>query len=66
VSALTANAAAFLAANKESPVVSGAVTHKGAERPENVTGSVYELDDGRTFTLTTEECRSMPVPRWKI
>lgn len=66
MTALTENALAFARANAVSPVVAGACTHNGPERPENVTGAHYELADGRSFTLTSEELRSLPEPRWSI
>jgi hypothetical protein len=65
MSARTAKAEAFIAANAKSPVVAGAATHRGRACPENVTGCRYTLDDGQVFTLTSAELRSMPEPRWR-
>lgn len=58
-------AEAFAAANKESPVVSGAARHRGPARPENVIGIRYTLDDGRDFVLSCADVEASPVPRWK-
>lgn len=52
----TPKAQGFIDANKESPVVSGSA-HPGG-------GGVYTLEDGRSFSLSLEDCRSMPMPRW--
>lgn len=67
MSELSAKAKEFVAANKLSPVVYGAVTHLPgeAERPENVTGCRYTLENGRTFTLKSGELRRIE-PRWKL
>ena len=53
----TKAAAKFIAANAESGVVSGAAFGKGR-------GGNYTLADGRSFDLTLEDMRSMPMPRW--
>lgn len=66
MSALTENAAAFVAANAASPVVSGAVIFEGAERPENVRGVRYALANGKRFELTSGESHSIQPPRWQI
>lgn len=55
----TANAAAFVKANRRSPVIAGAASGQGGE------GCHYTLASGRTFTLTREEC-SQIEPRWKL
>lgn len=53
-------AARFLEANKRSPVVYGSVLdpHRGGR------GCFYRLEDGKTFTLTAEDCRTVGFPRW--
>jgi hypothetical protein len=63
----TVKAAQFMLANDRSPVVSGAAMHKGEERPENVTGARYTLQDHKSFELSSEDLRSMPreYPKWK-
>lgn len=53
----TKRAAAFMAANAQSPVVEGR-TYPGG-------GGSYTLEDGSHYKLTLEDCRSMPnMPRW--
>lgn len=52
----TPAAAKFIAANKESGVVSGAAFNGG--------GGNYTLADGRSFDLSLADMRSMPMPRW--
>jgi len=52
----TKKAARFMAANKEIPVVSGAGMPGG--------GGTYTLKDGRSFRLSLEDMRSMPMPKW--
>lgn len=52
----TKRAAAFMAANAQSPVVSGEAFPSG--------GAHYRLEDGSEYKLTLEDCRSMPMPRW--
>lgn len=59
---LTGNAAAFVAANKRSPVVSGSVLEMNPHKPAR--GARYTLQSGRTFTLNVEECRAVGLPRW--
>lgn len=58
--ALTDNAKAFIAANKLSPVVSGAAVGEGGE------GATYRLKNGRSFLLTADECREIGHPRWSL
>lgn len=60
-------AAEFREANQQSPVVYGAATHIPGEReaPESVTGCRYTLENGRTFTLSSEQCRQV-TPIWKL
>ncbi|GAA0765846.1 hypothetical protein GCM10009434_08210 [Brevundimonas olei] len=48
----------FIAANKRSPVVSGAVIGSGGQ------GAHYTLANGKTFTLSADECRRTLI-RWK-
>jgi ABC-type uncharacterized transport system substrate-binding protein len=64
---MTPKSQSFVAENKKSPVVYGAATHipGEAEAPENVTGCRYTLENGRTFTLTSAECRTVK-PKWKL
>lgn len=52
------NLEGFIAANKRSPVVSGAVIGSGGE------GAHYTLANGKTFTLTAADCRRTLI-RWK-
>lgn len=52
----TKKAGQFMSANKESGVVSGHAFNGG--------GGNYRLADGRSFDLTLEDMRSMPMPRW--
>lgn len=53
----TANVMTFLKANRRSPVISGTAFPEG--------GGGYTLQSGKSFEFTLEECRSMPIPRWK-
>jgi|GEM_PF-4708531 len=48
----------FIAANRRSPVVSGAVIGNGGQ------GAHYTLANGKTFTLSDDECRRTLI-RWK-
>lgn len=61
---MTLKAKRFVEANAESPVVYGSIIFsKGG----NVQGVVYRLEDGRSFTLTVADTRSLPgVPRWAV
>lgn len=59
---MSPNAKRFLVANKESPVVSGAALEPNPNRPSR--GARYTLDDGRTFTLSREDCEQVGMPRW--
>lgn len=52
----TKRAAAFMAANRDSPVVSGNAYAGG--------GGSYTLENGAHYKLTLEDMRSMPMPRW--
>lgn len=54
------NAAAFIAANKRSPVVSGAAIGQGGE------GAIYVLQNGREFRLSRADCEAVGMPRWKL
>lgn len=49
----------FIAANAKSPVVAGSVIGDGGE------GAFYTLSNGRTFSLTADEC-GLVSPRWKL
>lgn len=60
---MTPKAAAFVAANKQSPVVSGYAIEPDPRKPAK--GVVYTLDDGRRFRLTVEDGRQVE-PRWKL
>lgn len=53
----TPKAAEFIKANAESGVISGA-----AHGPQG--GGTYTLADGRSFDLSLEDMRSMPMPKW--
>lgn len=55
---ITKNVKRFIAANKESKVVSGYANEGG--------GGGYRLEDGRSFDFTLEEARSIPagLPDW--
>lgn len=53
---MTEKAKRFIAANANSPVVSGSAKPEGGAR--------YRLRDGKVFVLTLAECRSMPMPKW--
>lgn len=55
----TKKAEEFVRANAESPVVIGEVLGPNG-------GARYTLDDGRRFTLSVEDCKSMPHPRWDL
>lgn len=59
---LTKNAKKFKKANDESPVTAGQINGF----PPNVTGGTYVLQDGKRFTLTSEELRSLGdgYPKW--
>lgn len=52
----TPKAAEFIAANAKSGVISGAAFSGG--------GGNYTLADGRSFDLSLEDMRSMPMPKW--
>lgn len=56
---MTRKAAQFVKANTESKVVSGAALGEGK-------GGSYTLEDGRSFRLSLEDCRSLPdnYPKW--
>lgn len=51
----------FSEENALSPVVYGSVTGPEA----NPTGAFYRLENGKTFELTSQECR-LVNPRWAI
>lgn len=55
---ISANGAAFVEANRKSPVVSGAVIGRGGR------GCRYTLADGRTFRLSSEDCKAIGKPDW--
>lgn len=55
----TPHAREFMAENAKSLVIEGRVNVR-------VGGAVYILENGKTFDLTSEDCRSMPYPKWKI
>ena len=55
---LTMNARAFIEANEKSPVIMGSAHPEG--------GITYVLKNRRTFALSLNECRSMPMPRWDL
>lgn len=57
---ITENAKAFLAANKRSPVIAGTAIGRGGE------GCHYELQSGKVFTLSRDECEQIGMPRWKL
>jgi hypothetical protein len=57
---MSPKAAAFVAANKKSPVVSGGAKGRGGE------GGYYTLKSGKTFNLTADECRDVGMPRWDL
>jgi hypothetical protein len=61
---MTPNATAFVAANKESPVVSGSAIEQDPNKPSR--GARYTLKSGRNFRLTAEECRQVGMPRWDL
>lgn len=54
--------AEFMAANDDSPVVSGAAIGNGGQ------GGVYTLADGRCYVMSGAICRALPegYPRWKL
>jgi hypothetical protein len=52
----TKKAKQFMKANAESVVVAGAAREQG--------GGTYTLRDGRSFSLSLEDMRSMPMPDW--
>lgn len=55
----TPDAAKFMKANKKHLVIAGDVMmHDGTV--------YYRLENGATYTLTSEDCRSMPMPVWKL
>jgi hypothetical protein len=55
---LNANVRAFLDANRRFPIISGSVVGSGGK------GCHYTLSDGRTFTLSRDECEQVGMPRW--
>lgn len=57
--ALTENARAFLTANAKCAVMSGSVHGRNG-------GATYTLTNGKSFSLSVEECRSIPTPRWAL
>lgn len=52
----TKKAAEFIKANSESGVIAGAARSTG--------GGTYTLADGRSFDLSLDDLRSMPMPKW--
>jgi hypothetical protein len=60
----TPNAAAFIAANKRSPVVSGWAIEQDPRKPAR--GAGYTLKNGKTYNLSVEECGQVGMPRWNI
>ena len=54
----TDTAEQFMAANKLSPVVYGAILD------QETGGAHYRLDNGKSFTLSCEECRKVPKTIW--
>ena len=61
---MTENAAAFLAANKRSPVIEGWALEPDPRKPAR--GASYRLRSGKLFTLTPDELRDVGMPRWDI
>lgn len=59
---MSVRARSFVRANADSPVVYGSVIG-GDKGPGFVTGCYYRLENGKTFTLTTADCRRVK-PRW--
>lgn len=55
---VTDNARKFIAANERSPVVSGSAIGSGGE------GAIYTLKNGKTFTLSADDCKAVGYPRW--
>lgn len=58
----------FIRANDASPVVSGAVTFRGEEHPDNATGVRYTLEDNSTHRLGRAAAALVqePYPKWAV
>lgn len=58
---ITDNVKEFMKANRRSPVITGAADRENG-------GATYRLQNNKTFHLSLDECRSLPVdfPRWKL
>lgn len=55
---MSEQANAFRAANRRSPVVSGAAIGNGGQ------GAHYTLANGQQFTLNRADCELVGMPRW--
>lgn len=58
---MTPNLQNFIRANRNHPVTVGAAVRNGGR------GAHYTLANGRTYTLSREECAALPdhLPWWK-
>lgn len=61
---MSGKAEAFLAANKQSPVVSGYAIEPDPCRPPK--GASYTLKDGQRFRLSVADCKTIGMPEWDI
>lgn len=63
---MTPKAEEFVKANDASPVIEGWVNEPDPAKPAK--GGTYRLKNRKTFSLTVEDCRSLPdgYPRWDI
>lgn len=66
MTAPTAKAAEFMAANDASPVVVGVAIEQDPREPAR--GCRYQLKNGLRFTLGVAVCRALPegYPRWDL
>jgi hypothetical protein len=51
----------FLAANEESPVVSGSIIMDDDGKPDGVS---YTLENRKRFKLTGDDAVGLPMPKW--
>lgn len=63
---MTPAAKAFVRANDKRLVIEGWVLEPNPAKPAR--GATYKLSNGEPFTLSVEDCRSLPpgYPKWDI